>query len=188
MSAAETTRVLAAAVARRYPPAQGWIVLREVENPLGGRADAVAVHYRGTLRVLGFEFKATRDDWRNELAKPEKSAWWVERCNEFYLVVPDDGFIKDDGAPPDAFGVLVMDPEEPFLRTAILPARHEMCYGADDGLMCALFRAAGKELSRSPSAAEIAAERGIAKEKGVEETTSRVRALLDKLEKEAKWS
>lgn len=187
MSAAETTRALTAAVARRYPSAQGWIVLREVENPLGGRADAVAIHYRGALRVVGFEFKATRDDWREELARPEKSAWWALRCSEFYLVVPDKGFVEDDGAPPPSWGVLTMDPGEAVLRTFISPQRRELWEGPHEDLLCALFRAAGKELSRSPGAAEIAAERGIAKEKGVEETVSRVRALLDKVEKEAKW-
>jgi len=56
----------------------------------GRYADAVAMELWPSkgYRIVGFEIKASRSDWLNELKAPEKSAAVSRFCDEWYLVAP----------------------------------------------------------------------------------------------------
>ena len=75
---------------RRFPPKE-WSLFFEVSEgvgKIGSRCDAVVVghapHNRGY--IVGFKIKAFRSDWLKELAQPRKNKFWVQACNEFYVV------------------------------------------------------------------------------------------------------
>lgn len=134
-----TTTYIEQFMRRRYRLPQ-WALFFEVPNAIGisyRRADAIAVsldvHTRG--RVLGFEFKANRNDWLRELKQPEKAACFAEKCNEFYIVAPQDVVYKEE--VPEPYGWL--DPSR-NRRIKIATLNHGNMLDLD--LMCILLRRA----------------------------------------------
>jgi len=81
---------------RRFSP-KYWSLFFEVVEGVGtlgaSRCDAVAIGYglRNRGHVVGFEIKASRSDWLKELSQPRKNEFWIQTCNEFYVVAEQFG-------------------------------------------------------------------------------------------------
>lgn len=83
----------------------------------GRRLDALAFRLWGGgkgYRVLGFEIKTSRGDWRHELTQIEKSREWAEVVDEFYVVAPA-GIVQLDELPR-GWGLLEVRKSKLFLR------------------------------------------------------------------------
>lgn len=87
-------------------PLPVWAVFGEVGNGTGSHvsrhADAVAVCLwpsRG-LEIHGFEIKCYRGDWLKELATPQKADAVQKYCDRWWIVVKDEGIVKDEELPP----------------------------------------------------------------------------------------
>jgi hypothetical protein len=80
----------------------------------GRRADAISLDLWASRDHLiqGFEIKASRADWLNELRDPEKAAPAVAVCDRFWLVTPPD--IVRPGELPEHWGHLVAAPTAGF--------------------------------------------------------------------------
>ena len=142
-----TTTYIEQFMRRRYRLPQ-WALFFEVPNAIGisyRRADAIAVsldvHTRG--RVLGFEFKVSRNDWLRELKQPEKAACFAEKCNEFYIVAPQDVVYRDE--VPEKWGWWCPVTSKRLKKPAKNPddnLRTELISTLDLDLMCILLRRA----------------------------------------------
>lgn len=104
-----TTAEIKAVMLTRYA-APEWALLFEVGNGTGMHqrtwADAVAMSLwpsRG-LEVFGFEFKASRSDWKRELALPKAEP--VARYCDRWFVVAADGVIRDVNEVPAGWGYI----------------------------------------------------------------------------------
>lgn len=88
----------------------------------GRRCDALFVGYgAATGRVLiGHEVKATRGDWLRELRDLDKATFWVEACQEWWIVAPP-GVVHPDELPPD-WGLLVPGAKTRTRMTMVVPA------------------------------------------------------------------
>lgn len=98
------THEIKALLAEKYK-APEYALLFEVGNGTAGNksrsADAVAMSLwpsRG-LHLIGFEIKASRADWLNELKNPEKSDAVGKYCDYWYLVVGDKKIVQDGELP-----------------------------------------------------------------------------------------
>lgn len=98
------THEIKAALAEKYK-APEYALLFEVGNGTGGNksrsADAVAMSLwpsRG-LHLIGFEIKASRADWLNELREPAKADAIGKYCDFWYLVVGDKKIVQDGELP-----------------------------------------------------------------------------------------
>jgi len=76
----------------------------------GRRADAISLElWRSREQLIqGYEFKASRADWLNELRDPAKAAPAVAVCDRFWLITPPD--IVRPGEVPEHWGHLVAEP------------------------------------------------------------------------------
>jgi hypothetical protein len=77
----------------------------EVRNAAGFSAsrscDAIAISTwpsRG-LKLMGFEIKASRSDWKNELSQPEKADSFMRYCDEWYIVADNKSVVEADEVP-----------------------------------------------------------------------------------------
>lgn len=70
----------------------GWCLMFELANNITNmksRADALAVDlYRNEIH--GYEIKASRGDWLNELKNPEKSNHIAKYCDFWWIAAPKD--------------------------------------------------------------------------------------------------
>jgi hypothetical protein len=73
-----------------------WILVTEVSSFLGEdmtgeedkrRADVLAIRPGRPIRIVGFEVKASRNDWQRERRDPQKARAWLPYCEAWYLVV-----------------------------------------------------------------------------------------------------
>ncbi len=93
-SDAEITSILRSALRRKYSDSIRYALLEEVANGTGfsgrGWADAVLLELWPSdgLHLLGFEIKASRNDWKNELKKPSKSENVARFCDGWIVVAP----------------------------------------------------------------------------------------------------
>ena len=67
-----------------------WTVLEEWEN-----IDLIAFSAWSGGKRVGYEVKVSRGDMRSELLAPDKRAWAVAFCHEFYFAVPK-GLLKPE--------------------------------------------------------------------------------------------
>lgn len=66
------------------------------------RADAVYIGYTSASgrRLVGYEIKTSRSDWRREIARAaDKADFWADQCHEWWIVVSDPAIVKDDELP-----------------------------------------------------------------------------------------
>lgn len=93
------------------PEGQGQRTFLFFEVAINGRrADAISLELwrsRGHL-IQGYEIKASRADWLNELRDPEKAVPACSVCDRFWLVTPPD--IVREGEVPEHWGHLVAEP------------------------------------------------------------------------------
>lgn len=90
-----------------------WALFTEVPTSPGFPAnlrycDAIAMGLWPSTRhiVHGFEFKASRTDWKRELDDPKKSAAFRRYCDRWWLVATDAAIVHD-GELPDGWGMIV---------------------------------------------------------------------------------
>lgn len=104
----ESERRLFLLLRGRYP-ADRWGLFPQVrlDTWSGFAADAIAVALWASLgpAVHGFEFKASRGDWRRELRAPGKADVVGRFCNYWWLVTPDLSIAREVELP-DGWGWL----------------------------------------------------------------------------------
>ena len=146
---------ISAAMRVRYPLSDGYAMIEEVGNGTGAKctrhADAVVMNLwpsRG-LEIMGFEYKASRSDWLNELKQPGKADPVFRYCDKWYLVVGDASIVKD-GELPLNWGLLVAkvsgdgEAATTTLRESV-PATKLEPQSLDRSFVAAMLRAAAKE-------------------------------------------
>lgn len=113
-----TEATLTVALKNRYA-GSAFAFLPQVANGTGGNksrtADALVMSLwpsRG-LDLIGFEIKCSRQDWLNELRRPEKADTIAKYCDLWYLVVADEHIVHS-GELPSAWGL--MAPKGKVLR------------------------------------------------------------------------
>lgn len=107
-----TSAEINALLRKRYAHPE-WALCFEVANATGSNArryaDAVAMNLfpsRG-LTLHGFEIKVSKSDFRNEIAKPEKSAPVQQYCDHWWIVAP--AHAVDEDMLPKTWGWLRVD-------------------------------------------------------------------------------
>lgn len=113
-----TEATLTVALKNRYA-GSAFAFLPQVANGTGGNksrtADALVMSLwpsRG-LDLVGFEIKCSRQDWLNEMRRPEKADTIAKYCDRWYLVVASESFVQP-GELPSAWGL--MAPKGKLLR------------------------------------------------------------------------
>lgn len=106
---AEKTSKIKLSIKRRFN-APEWAVAFELASPEKRRADAIAVNTfpSRNFKVIGFEFKASRSDWLSEKRDGAKSNYFVNACDEWY-VVAWSGIVNEDELP-DGWGLFELKP------------------------------------------------------------------------------
>jgi hypothetical protein len=101
---------LTVALKNRYA-GPAYAFLPQVANGTGGAksrtADALVMSLwpsRG-LDLIGFEIKVSRQDWLNELRRPEKAESIAKYCDQWYLVVASEDIVQA-GELPSAWGMM----------------------------------------------------------------------------------
>jgi len=103
-------------------PVPGFFV-QEIEAPHHSRrADALWLPLMTGMRgqIWGYELKVSRADLMHELADPTKADPWMRYCNQWTLVVPDEGLLRGLDIP-DLWGILVPSAKR-TMRTVRKPA------------------------------------------------------------------
>lgn len=97
LSDSEKTAKIKLSIKRRYDEPE-WLKSFELASPDGKRADAVAVNTfpSRNFKIVGFEFKASRSDWLRVKKQPEKSDYFVQLCDEWYVVAWKDVVEKEE--------------------------------------------------------------------------------------------
>jgi len=100
-----STGEIKALLRERYPK-DAYAYMEEVPNGTGGNksrsADALVMSLwpsRG-LYLYGFEVKASRADWLNELKRPAKADAICRFCDFWFLVVGDESIVQPGELPP----------------------------------------------------------------------------------------
>lgn len=65
------------------------------------RADALVIGAYASRQhaILGFEFKASRVSWLQELKNPGKAEEWAQFCDEWYVAASED-IVREEEVPP----------------------------------------------------------------------------------------
>lgn len=115
---AEKTTKIKLSIKRRYDPPE-WSLAFELASPDGRRADAIAVNTfpSRNFKVVGFEFKASRNDWLSEKNEGAKADYFVTACDEWY-VVAWSGVVKEKELP-DGWGLLELKPNSEQIWTQV---------------------------------------------------------------------
>lgn len=155
---------LDARIRGRYQPPH-WVVLSQVRDGTGwssaGRsADTMAFGTwpsRG-LSIVGFEIKVDRQDWKRELAVPEKAESIARFCDEWYLVTCDD--VAKPEEVPQAWGWWTATEKGLKLMKAAVPnLQHEV----GRPLLMSILRNVSKNYVPSSRLAELAEAQAQAK-------------------------
>lgn len=106
----EVTSKIRLSVKRRFGPGE-WAVCFEFTAPNGRRADAIAVNLLPSrnFKIVGFEFKASRSDWLSEKKEGQKADYFVQLCDEWFVVAGRTGIVKEKELP-DGWGLLELKP------------------------------------------------------------------------------
>lgn len=115
---AEKTSKIKLSIKRRYG-APEWALAFELASPDGRRADAIAVNTfpSRNFKVVGFEFKASRSDWLSEKREGAKSDYFVQACDEWYVVAWSG--IVEESELPDGWGLLELKPNSEQLWSQV---------------------------------------------------------------------
>lgn len=178
-----TTEIMRRLKVRFSPPA--WAFVQQVSDSTGGArtrtADAIAMSIwpsRG-LELNGFEVKASRGDWKKELANPAKAEPLFRYCDRWWIVAGDDDIVQA-GELPGNWGLLI--PHGTGL-TAITPAPKLTPAPITREFLAALLR---KSCEQSVDAETISATYQEAFKKGEAaglSSSNRLRREVDELQK-----
>lgn len=102
----EVTSKIKLSMKRKYS-APEWVLTFELASPDGRRADAIAVNTfpSRNFKTLGFEFKASRNDWLAEKREGAKADYFVRNVDEWYVVAGRRGIV-DEKELPQGWGLL----------------------------------------------------------------------------------
>lgn len=146
------TAAIEAALRRRFDSKE-WVLFTEVRNGDETRvrhADAVAFNLwpaRG-LEVHGVEVKASRGDWLAELKQPEKSSYFVGRCDRWWVAAHDAKVVLP-GELPKGWGLLVLHGQT--LRQVVPAELRADVLPPDRAFMASLLRHVGDQMKESAS-------------------------------------
>lgn len=106
LSDEQVTSKIKLSMKRKYS-APEWVLVFELADPDGRRADAIAVNTfpSRNFKVLGFEFKASRSDWLAEKREGAKADYFVRAVDEWYVVAGRRGIVKEKELP-EGWGLL----------------------------------------------------------------------------------
>lgn len=149
-----STEQVREALVRRYPEPE-WVLLHELRNQTGYAkqeryADAVAFNMypsRGQ-KVVGFEIKVSRADFKKELASPDKSAAIQRFCDHWYVVLgAADIYRPDEDVFPPTWGLLVPAARGGLVEVKAAPQLDRQVY--PHTFIMALLRNAAKSANRT---------------------------------------
>lgn len=110
LSDGEVTSKIKLSVKRRfdYPT---WIMVFEFQNREGRRADCLALNTMPSRnhKLVGYEFKASRNDWLQEKKEHDKADFFVQLCDEWYVVAGRRGIVEEEELP-EGWGLLELKP------------------------------------------------------------------------------
>lgn len=88
-----------------------WLFTFEHTLRNGRRVDAIAIDSRPSrgMPIVGFEIKATREDWLREKRNRDKADLAVQFCDEWYVVAAKRGIVEEDELP-DGWGLFELKP------------------------------------------------------------------------------
>lgn len=107
---AELTAKIKLSIKRRFSRPE-WVLMFEYGAPQGQAVcDCIAVNTIASrnYKVVGMEFKASRSDWLREKRNPQKADYFVQRCDEWYIVA--GGSFVDEDELPEGWGLLELKP------------------------------------------------------------------------------
>lgn len=111
LSDKEITSKITLSVKRKfdYPT---WLLVFEFQNRHGKRADCLALNTTPSrnFKLVGFEFKASRSDWLQEKRDHEKNDYFVQLCDEWYVVAGKKNIVKESELP-QGWGLLELKPK-----------------------------------------------------------------------------
>lgn len=86
-----------------------WALFFELHGETGHRADAITFNMfpSRSFRILGFEIKASRNDWLNELKNGHKADFFVGQVDEWYIVEAKKGIVKKQELP-EGWGLITL--------------------------------------------------------------------------------
>lgn len=163
-------------LAERYPVAEGWCFMEEVTPPglpsdpdrSPRRFDGIAISLWPSMGeiVHGFEIKASRADFLNEIRQPAKAGSLMRWCDFWWLVCPPG--IAQDHEVPATWGILNVLPSG--LRQKRRGPQLKPIQRDADWWRCMLLRKSRRDY-RTPDELEIARREGFkeGRESGIEE-------------------
>lgn len=143
-----------------------WAIFHEVKNDAGDRfADVIAASAWSSRRfeVWGFEVKASRGDWQRELQQPEKSEYFVARCDRWYVVAARPGVVRKEELPQ---GWGLMEMQDNGVLRQVVPAQLNLSAQPDRPFYAAILRRAHQEKQRSAADEEVRAAERRGEERG----------------------
>lgn len=177
-----TEATLTVALKNRYA-GSAYAFLPQVANGTGGyksrTADALVMSLwpsRG-LDLTGFEIKISRNDWLQELKRPEKADSIAKYCDQWYLVVAAEEIVKA-GELPSAWGL--MAPRGKVLRI-VKEAMTTEARPISRAFLAALLRNASGAIVPK---AEIEEELNHAREEGRKNGAETSKWKLERVERE----
>lgn len=185
LSAKELTSKIKLSVKRRY--SGEWVTLFEFGGKNGRVADAIAVNTLPSRnhKIIGFEFKASRSDWLNEKRDGEKADWFVQICDEWYVVAGDTGIVEEEELP-EGWGLLELKPNSAQLWKLVESELTEYQQGEPGRWFWVKFlkKTVGNDSNFSKQDLKEARKRGYeqAKDEGVQRQIDRD---VEKLERKA---
>jgi hypothetical protein len=104
----ECTAEAIVALSHRYSPETFWRTFTEVHLE-GRRADFIAMNIlpSRSFAIVGFEIKASRQDWLKEVQDCGKAECLIRQCDEWYVLAAREGIIKPEEVPP-TWGFMVL--------------------------------------------------------------------------------
>lgn len=171
---------------RRYS-APEWSLVFEFTGPNGRRADAIAVNTfpSRNFKIVGFEIKASRNDWLAEKREAAKADYFVQCVDEWYVVAGRRGIVKEEELP-DGWGLLELkDNRDDQLWNLVESDLTEHQQGGPDRAFWGRLvqKVIGEESEFTTSDLEEARRRGYDDAK--EDAKKRADRELEKLERKA---
>ena len=176
-----TEASLVLALRTRYPSNE-WALVTQVRDGAGldrRTFDAVAIGLWGSRGhpVHGFECKVSKNDWKRELAKPEKAEPLVAFCNYWWTVAPKG--IVDPWTLPDGWGLLEAHPNGTIHTVREAPRRE-----AKPPTMGFVAQLAKRLIAERPATAEIEAADKAGYERGQASSASNQSYTAQQIESE----
>lgn len=102
-----------------------YIPLTQVASSTGGATNIADImilgawHSSGNL-LEGFEVKVSRADWLNEVKNPNKCLPSKQYCHKWWLVIADEGMVKENELPDDWGMMAVVNGQLKIIKKAPL--------------------------------------------------------------------